>query len=479
MIDHLKKRIQVARREMPADLVLKKGRVVNVFSGIVQECDVAVHEGYIAGLGIDYHGRDEINVQGKWVTPGLIDGHIHIESSMLLPSRLAAALLPHGTTAIVSDPHEIGNVMGVEGIRFLLRESHSIPFDIFFMAPSCVPATHLETSGAKLELSDLAELKEEPRILGLAEMMNFPGVLMGDPDILKKLIVFKDRVIDGHCPSLRGCDLQAYVAAGIRSDHETVDRSEGMEKVNSGMMLMVREGTSAKNLEELLPLITSENARRFCFVSDDLHPQDILDRGHLDFMIKRAIGMGLNPVVAVQAASLNPAEYFGLKDRGAIAPGYRADMVILEDLESFTVESVFKDGHPIVERGELLAFGSGHCVSIESWPLNIPFLSPESFRISAEGETARVIRVLPGQILTGISHEKITAEHGWVASDTEADVLKLAVVERHMGTGRIGLGLVQGFGLKQGALASSVAHDSHNVIAEGLRTRICPVQWKR
>jgi adenine deaminase len=302
-------------------------------------------------------------------------------------------------------------------------------------------------------------------------MMNFPGVLMGDPDILKKLIVFKDRVIDGHCPSLRGYDLQAYVAAGIRSDHETVDRSEGMEKVNSGMMLMVREGTSAKNLEELLPLITSENARRFCFVSDDLHPQDILDRGHLDFMIKRAIGMGLNPVVAVQAASLNPAEYFGLKDRGAIAPGYRADMVILEDLESFTVESVFKDGHPIVERGELLAFGSGHCVSIESWPLNIPFLSPESFRISAEGETARVIRVLPGHILTGISHEKITAEHGWVASDTEADVLKLAVVERHMGTGRIGLGLVQGFGLKQGALASSVAHDSHNVIAVGVEDK--------
>ena len=467
-VDALKKRILAARRQIPADLVLKQGRVVNVFSGEIQERDVALYDGVIVGLGRAYQGKEEIQVKGKWIIPGLIDAHLHIESSMLLPSRLAAALLPHGTTTIVADPHEIGNVMGIEGIKFMLKESASAPIDIFFMAPSCIPATHLETAGARLEASELAELKNEPRILGLAEMMNFPGVLMGTPEVLQKLALFGDKIIDGHAPSLRGYDLQAYVTAGMRSDHETTDRAEGMEKINSGMMLMIREGTSAKNLEDLLPLVTPENARRFCFVSDDLHPQEIRQRGHLNFIIRKAIDLGLNPVRAIQMATLNPAEYLGLKDRGAVAPGFRADLVILNDLEGFELDKVFKGGKQWVDGGKLIDFPHPEDESVELGSMNVAALTWEHFRIAHEDRRARIIELVPGQILTGVRYEHIKSHNGWVQSDIERDILKLAVVERHKATGNIGLGLVKGFGLDAGALASSVAHDSHNLIAIGV-----------
>jgi adenine deaminase len=467
-IDALKKRILAARREIPADLVLKKGRVVNVFSGEIQERDVALYDGVVVGLGRAYQGKEEIQVKGKWIIPGLIDAHLHIESSMLLPSRLAAALLPHGTTTIVADPHEIGNVMGIEGIKFMLKESASVPIDIFFMAPSCIPATHLETAGARLEASELAELKNETRILGLAEMMNFPGVLMGTPEVLQKLALFGDKIIDGHAPSLRGYDLQAYVTAGMRSDHETTDRTEGMEKLNSGMMLMIREGTSGKNLEDLLPLVTPENARRFCFVSDDLHPQEIRQRGHLNFIIRKAIDLGLNPVRAIQMATLNPAEYLGLKDRGAVAPGFRADLAILNDLEGFELDKVFKGGKRLVDGGKWIDFPYLDDESVELRSMNVAALTWEHFRIAHEDKRARIIELIPGQILTGVRYEHIKSDNGWVQSDVERDILKLAVVERHKATGNIGLGLVTGFGLDAGALASSVAHDSHNLIAIGV-----------
>jgi adenine deaminase len=472
-VEGLKKRISVAKSESPADLVLKKGRVVNVFTGDMQERDVAISDGVIAGLGPDYHGREEIDAEGKWIVPGLIDGHLHIESSMLVPSRLAAALMVNGTTAIVSDPHEIANVLGIEGICFMLEDSRSIPFDIFFMAPSCVPATCLETAGANLSASDLLELKNEPLILGLAEMMNFPGVLMGDEQVLEKIASFKDRTVDGHCPSLSGRNLQAYITAGIRSDHETTVISEGLEKVENGMMLMIREGTSARNLEELLPLVNNNNSRRFCFVSDDLHAEDIRQRGHLNFVLKKAVNLGLDPVTAIQMVTLNPAEYFGLKDRGAIAPGYRADLAVFKDLKDFEIFSVYKDGRMVVDKGELIGFPLNKTAIPpgQPKPLNIGPLTQDSFRIPHADGKARVIELIPGQIKTRMSYEKVKSEDGWVVPDIKSDILKLCVVERHMASGNIGLGLVRGFGLKHGAIASSVAHDSHNLIVVGVSDR--------
>ncbi len=469
-VDSLKKRILAARGKIPVDLVLKGARVVNLFSGKIQEADVAIFDGVIVGIGLEYHGKEEVDVSGKWIVPGLIDGHLHIESSMLTPSNIAAALVVHGTTAIVADPHEIANVMGLAGINYMLEESRSLPFDIFFTAPSCVPATHLETSGATLNASDLKGLMDEPRVVGLAEMMNFPGVLMGDDEVLEKIILFRNRVLDGHCPMLSGYDLQAYLSAGIGSDHESTDRREALEKMENGMMLMIREGTSAKNLDELLPLINDKNSGRFCFVSDDLHAEDIQERGHLDFVIRKAVQSGLDPVTAIQLTTLNPAQYFGLRGRGAIAPGYRADIVVLDDLNDFAVTSVYKDGRLIVKDGELIDFPENPLDSLfdQHEPLKIAQLSPEDFHIPHPGGRARVIELVPGQIITRIRYEEVESIDGFVKTDVETDLLKLSVVERHRGSGNIGLGLVHGFGLNEGAIASSVAHDSHNVIVVGV-----------
>jgi adenine deaminase len=467
-IELLQQTIKAARRQIPCDLVLKKGRVVNVFSGEILERDVAIHHGRIVGVGNEYSGRQEEEVEGRFITPGLIDGHMHIESTMLLPSRLAASLLPRGTTAIVSDPHEIANVTGLEGIRFMLRESEALPFDIFFMAPSCVPATPLETSGASLDLEDLASLREEPRILGLAEMMNYLGALAGDSGVLSKLWLFRGKVIDGHAPSLGGADLQAYCSAGIRSDHETINLQEAEEKLRAGMRIMIREGTSAKNLEALLPLVNRRNSRRCCLVTDDLHPEDLIEKGHLDHVLRKAVRLGLDPPTALQMATLNPAEYFGLGDRGAVAPGYRADLVVMKDLESFSAERVYKDGRLAAFDGKVVPFPETKPEHLPSWPIRMLPLSPESFRIPAQGARARVIGVIPGQIVTRARIEKVRSAEGWVLSDIQRDILKLVVVERHKGTGRIGRSLVQGFELQKGALATSVAHDSHNIIAVGV-----------
>jgi adenine deaminase len=468
MPQFLKHRIQVARKEIPADLVLKQAKIVNLFSGSIRKNDIAICGEWIAGVGPGYQGRTEIDLEGRWIVPGLIDAHIHIESSMLTPFNLAKALLPHGTTTLIADPHEIANVMGLAGIDFMLQNSQDIPFDIFFTAPSCVPATHLETSGARLTAHDLNRLKNEPRILGLAEMMNYPGVLSGDEEVLNKIELFKDRILDGHAPLLSGPDLQAYAAAGIRSDHETQNLKEGLEKLESGMLIMIREGTGAKNLHALLPLIKPKNARRFCFVVDDLHPVTLRKQGHLDHVLREAIKLGLNPVIALQLASLNAAEYFGLKDRGAIAPGLRADLVVLNDLARFSVEHVIKNGKVVVTHGELVNFPAE-----QSSPLNMPTfhmapLALTDFVIRAQNRPARIIELIPDQIATKLRMEKVKSSDGLVAADTDADILKLAVVERHHATGNIGLGLVKGFGLKKGAIASSIAHDSHNIIVVGV-----------
>ncbi|HEJ83806.1 MAG TPA: adenine deaminase [Desulfobacteraceae bacterium] len=469
--ESLRRRILAGKGEIPADLVLKNGRVVNLFSNKIQKGDVAVSDGFIVGVGLTYHGKIEVDVSNRWVIPGLIDGHLHIESSMLSPSHIAAALLVHGTTAIVADPHEIANVLGLKGIRYMLKESSDIPFDIFFMAPSCVPATHLETSGATLTASDLKGLLDEPRILGLAEMMNFPGVLMGDPQVLEKIVLFQDRVVDGHCPMLSGYDLQAYLSAGIGSDHESTLRQEALEKMENGMMLMIREGTSARNLDALLPLVTDMNRDRFCFVSDDLHAEDIQDRGHLDFVMRKAVRSGLDPMTAIRLATLNPAAYFGLRGKGAIAPGYQADIVVLSDLETFAVDDVYKDGRQVVQDGEPVDSGwwNTSALSHEPFgPLSIAPFHPGDFRIPHPGGRARIIELVPGQILTRTRMEAVPSVNGFVKTSPERDLLKLAVVERHTASGNIGLGLVSGFGLLEGAIASSIAHDSHNVIVAGV-----------
>ncbi|MDZ7700017.1 MAG: adenine deaminase [Deltaproteobacteria bacterium] len=467
-ISLLAKKIQTARGEHPADLVLKGGRVVNLFSGEILETDIAVYNNTIVGLNDTYKGKKEVDIRGKWVIPGLIDGHIHIESSMLTPSALAQALLIHGTTAIVADPHEIANVMGLDGIQFMLDDSRHIPFDTFFMAPSCVPATHLETAGAELNADDLASLRDEPAILGLAEMMNFPGVLGADPGVLEKIVRFQDCVVDGHCPMLTGRDLQAYLTAGIGSDHECSTPEEALEKIRSGMMLMIREGTSARNLDALLPVVNPQTAHRCCLVSDDLHAEDIQERGHLDFVIRKCVASGLDPVTAVRLTTLNPAGYFGLNYRGAIAPGYVADMVVLDDLKTVQVHSVYKNGRLMVQNGQLMGFPQKEEAPVASRPFRMSAFNADSLKIRHQKCKARIIELIPGQIITRMCHETVQTTNGWVQGDTRSDLLKLCVVERHRGTGNMGIGLIRGFGLKSGALVSSVAHDSHNVIAVGV-----------
>lgn len=467
----LQERIRAARGEIPARLVLKNARVVNVFTGGVDQKDVAVHNGFIAGLSSHYEGEEEVDLEGRWVVPGLIDGHIHMESTLLMPPELSKALLPHGTTTLVCDPHEIANVMGLEGLDRLMRESRGVALDFFFMAPSCVPATPLETSGHALHAADLATLKKKPRILGLAEMMNFPGVVAGEEEVLEKIVLFQDALLDGHAPALGGKDLQAYLAAGIRSDHEAIRGSEALEKLAGGMVIMIREGSTAKNLEALVPRITPLNARRFMFVSDDLHAEDIRKRGHLNFMFCKAVQMGLDPLTALRLVTLNPAEYFGFKDRGAVAPGFRADLIVLDHFETFRIVSVYKDGEKAVEAGESLPASCPPTepLSTISRGLNVAPLTPEAFRLPHPGGKARVMEIVPGQIQTTERHESVPSENGFVAVDTERDILKLFVVERHRASGRIGLGLVNGFGLKQGVLASSIAHDAHNIIGVGVR----------
>lgn len=466
----LTNQIRAARGEIPADLVFAGGKLVNVFTGTIERADIAVYRDSIVGVGSGYRGREEVDVRGKMITPGLIDGHLHIESSLMLPSRLAPAIMRHGTTTLVADPHEIANVMGLDGIRFMLEESRGLPLDIFFTAPSCVPATQLETSGAEINGEDLALLKNEDRVLGLAEVMNFPGVLSGGPDILRKVLLFRDRVIDGHAPGLTGFDLQAYIAAGIGSDHEATRPEEGLEKIGAGMMLMIREGSTARNLDDLLHLVNERNEHRCCFVSDDLHPLEIAARGHLDHMIARAINRGLHPVSAVKMASWNPARYFGLKDRGALAPGYRADLVVLNSLDGFKIDQVYTKGQKVADRGD---FTGERPEKPLSYPpsMNLAPLSADSLAIPCLDRKARVIEFIPGQITTGVSYEKVSRSDGLVIADMEGDILKLVVAERHKKTGNIGLGLVRGFGLKRGALATSVAHDSHNIIALGVHDR--------
>jgi len=469
MTTPLKDRIRVAHGEGKADLLIKNGRVVDVFSGQIEKKDVAIYDGIIVGFG-DYRSKKVVDVNGQFLCPGLIDGHVHVESSMVTIPEFARAVVPHGTTSVVIDPHEIANVLGVRGVRFMAESAKNVPLNVFIMIPSCVPATHLETSGATLTSSDIKRLLKEPWAIGLAEMMNFPGVIFRNPEVLKKIEVARGKRIDGHAPLLTGKGLYAYLTAGIRSDHECTAAFEAKEKLKNGMWIMIREGTAARNLKDLLPLVTSANSRRFLFVSDDRHPKELLEEGHVDSVIRKAISLGCNPILAIQMATINTAEYFRLDNLGAIAPGFRADLVIFDRLSRFEITKVFKEGILVSKDGQMVR-------SAVAVPADWKSKSIGSVRIGATGKDslilrsntplAKVIQLVPDQIVTKKVMKKITLRDGLAHPDLKQDILKMAVVERHHASGNIGVGLVQGFGLKKGAIGSSVAHDSHNLVVVG------------
>jgi len=463
---NLKELISVARGEMPADLLLKNARIVNTFIGEIEQADVAIYGDRIAGVGDYGEAKEIIDLQGRFLAPGLINGHTHIESSMLHPARYAQAVVPRGTLAVVTDLHEIANVCGFEGIKFVTDLARKLPLDMLFMAPSCVPATHLETSGARINSKEVKKILAHPNIIGLGEIMNFPGVISGNEEVLKKISASKGRVIDGHAPGLTGKELNAYLSAGILSDHESTTLEEGREKLRRGMYLMIREGSSEKNLNALLPLVTDNTYKRCFFVVDDRSCTDLLREGDIDAVVRKAIDRGLEPVRAIQMVTINAAEYFRLHDRGGIGPGYIANLITITDLAKLEIDMVFYQGKLVAREGKPLFPLPPVTLELRDTVRVKPIMG-KSLKIPAVDNTYPVIEIVPGQIVTRKAMEKVKVVDGAVMPDVERDILKLVVVERHKASGNIGLGLVKGFGLKKGALASSVAHDSHNIIAVG------------
>ena len=455
----LSRRLAVARGDEPADLVVRGGKVLSVFTREWLETDVAVVDGWIAGLG-SYEGKEELDAAGRYVVPGFIDAHMHLESSKLLVDEFARLVLPFGTTAVVADPHEIANVLGTDGVHWLLDATAGLPLDVYFMASSCVPASQFESPRRELTPGDLDALLRRRRVIGLAEMMNFPGVVSGAPSELAKLGLAQH--VDGHAPGVLGNALQAYAAAGIRSDHEAYTADEGRERLRAGMWLLIREGSAARNLQALLPLLAEYGPGRIAFCTDDREPEHIADDGHINSMVRDAVAYGIAPEDALVCATLSPALWHGLTHVGAVAPGYHADLLVLPDLERFVPDAVVKAGRPVAEipRSEVPDWVR-HTVRIGAF-------GPEMFRIPWQGGDARVIGIVPGQIVTDSLVATPVHRAGEAVADAGSGLAKIAVVERHLGTGRVGLGFVRGFDLTRGALASTVAHDAHNVVVVGM-----------
>jgi len=460
--------LPVARGDEHADLVLRNGRVINVFTAEIIRADVAIADDTIVGVGSGYEASEAVDIGGRYVCPGLVASHVHIESAMLTPPQFARAVVPRGTTTAVTDPHEIANVAGVDGIQYMLDASEGLPLTVYVNLPSCVPATHMSTAGAELTADDLVALADLRRVIGLAEFMNVPGAVLGLPGAIEKLLAFQGRVIDGHAPAVSGKWLQAYVGAGPGSDHECLTADEMLEKLRLGMYVFIRESTATKNLRALVPAVTPQNSRRCALGTDDRHPADLLDEGHLDYLIRMAIAEGLDPITVIQMATLNAAEWFRLHDRGAIAPGRRADLVVFSDLKDFQADMVYSGGVLVAQDG----------LPVGDWP--VPAVDDShvrdsvrvdweqlDFTMEARAGRMRVMGVVPDQAVTEHLVEPANVVGGMATAVPERDLIKIAVIERHNRTGRVGLGFVRGLGLERGALAGSVGHDAHNLTVAG------------
>ena len=461
---NLQQKLSVARGEQRAELLFKNARVVNVLSGEIHQANVAVEDGRVVGFG-DYRARRVLDLKGAYLAPSLIDGHFHVESSMLTAPEFARAVVPHGTGAVVIDPHEYANVLGLDGIRYVLESTKNLAVDFFIMLPSCVPATHLETAGARLTADDLKLMIHDDRIAGVAELMNFPGVFLGLKSELAKIAAGKGKAIDGHAPGLRGKNLNAYALAGVCSDHESVTVDEAREKLRLGMHILLREGSTERNLEHLLPLINAHNSQNCSFATDDKLAGDLVNEGHIDHAVRKAIQGGIPPITALQIATINTARHYRLHNLGAIAPRYWADFIVFDDLKNFRVRQTWKKGVLVAENGKYLAKHPKK-VSLPRSTMNLRY-QPADFTVKARPGKIRVIELIPNQIVTKewIATPKIV--DGEIVADTSRDILKMVVVERHRATGNVGVGFVRGFKLKRGAIGSTVAHDAHNVIVAG------------
>ncbi len=463
-----RRRIAVAQGQYPAELVIRGGRVLNVFTEELIEADVAIDAGVIAGIGSYPDARNEIVLHGEVIAPAFIDAHIHTEASLLWMPRFAEAVVPHGTGAIVTDPHEMANVAGLDGIRAMRDATRDVPLNVHFTVPSCVPASRHESPGAEWPLADIEEMLSWPESVGLGEMMNFPALLAGELDIANILAASRGHRVDGHSPTLTGQALTAYIAAGIGSDHESVSLGEAQEKLRNGMMIMIREGSSEKNLHELLPLVTDSTYPRICFASDDRDCHDLAEVGHVDDILRLAIAAGLNPARAIRMATWNAAHYWGLTSIGAVAPGYDANLVILSDLEQVQVAKTLYRGRIVAENGTMLqSVASAEPPHELLHTVNVAPVLRSSMRISAS-EATKAVEIIPGQIVTSLIRIDPTTDGDFAISDTARDLLKTVSVERHHATGRVGVGFTRGFGLKRGAIASTIAHDAHNIIAVGV-----------
>ncbi len=465
--------IDAANNVIPCDLNLINCRLLDLLEGRIREnVTVSVKNGYVVGVDDRLAAIRTIDLRGKYLAPGLVDSHVHIESSMLTPAEYARIVLPRGTTTVVADPHEIVNVLGYDGMRYMLAASQGLPLEVYFMVPSCVPATGFDTAGAALYASDMYPFLREPRVLGLGEVMNYPGVLAKDQNLLDKIALFTDagKAVDGHAPGLAGAGLSAYIAAGIGSDHECTTPAEATEKISKGMYVMLREGSTTKDLAHLLPAVNSRTASRFLICSDDRHPNDLVDEGHMDYALRLMLSGGVDVIDAFRIACRNPADWFGLRSSGLVAPGYRADFVAFESLRDFRAAMVFKKGVLVAENGILLAQIPQSGPPLRD-SVNIKWLTEDDFRIPDTGKKVRVIQAIPGSIITESLVVEPKVEEGLCVSDPGRDIVRIFVIERHTGSGNIGKGFISGFGLTRGAFGCTVSHDSHNMIIAGVDDR--------